>query len=368
MFGFAWPYMALLLFLPPLAYFLLPAAKRETRLPVLRFPALARLQAAFRGYVPQTRKSGKLFLFLLALTWVGLTGALMRPQIVDKLTEVNNKGYDIMLAVDLSGSMRALDFSTRNQRVNRLDVAKKVVGDFVKDRPNDRIGLVLFGDSAYQYAPLTPDTHAVSEMLNDTVTSMAGEGTAIGDAIGMAVKGLRDRPEKSRIIILLTDGEDTASSIPPLKAADLAKEYGIRIYTIGIGSTGEVPYPDQNGRIFMAHTVLDSKLLNEIAQKTGGNYFHATNANALAEIYKRIDKMEKTKVETRHYMIRTPLYRYPLGLALAGLFLIGALPLLRNLLDKKDMRSASSRHSDNDTVAHRNENRNSRRKGARHAA
>lgn len=327
MFGFSWPWMGLLILLPLLARYLLPALKRQAILPEVLFPHLERLESAFQTYVPRDRKAARLFLILMSLLWICLVGALMRPQFVDQIKQVDNKGYDIMLAVDLSGSMKALDFSTKTETVNRLDVAKKVVGNFVKDRQSDRIGLVLFGDSAYQYAPLTLDTKSVSQMLDDTVISMAGDGTAIGDAIGLSVKALRNRPEKSRIIILLTDGEDNASTIPPIQAAQLAKQYGIRIYTIGIGSKGRVPYPDQYGRIIMVQTNIDDDLLRSIAEGTGGQYFHATNTQALQQIYQQIDTMEKTKVETREYMIRTPLYRYPLGAGLVLLLLIGLIPL-----------------------------------------
>ncbi len=327
MFSFAWPWMIVLLILPLLVRLLAPALKRASALPVLRFPHLRILERAFGGYKPQHKKPGRLFLPALALLWLCLVLALMKPQRVDQMTEVQNTGYDIMLAVDISGSMRALDFSTKDNVVNRLDVAKKVVGDFVHDRKNDRVGLVLFGDFAYQYAPLTLDTASVGQMLNETVISMAGDGTAIGDAIGLAVKGLRERPEKSRIIILLTDGEDNSSSIPPAQAAQLAKEYGIKIYAIGIGSKGRVPFPDRYGRIAMVEMSIDEDLLNLVAEGTGGSYFSAASTGALQEVYKRIDTLEKSEAETRQYMIRTPLYRYPLGAGLALLFLIGLLPL-----------------------------------------
>ena len=327
--------MGLLVLLPLVVRLLLPSVKRKISLPILRFPHIEELKNSFAAFLPDGAKTGRLFIILLSLLWICLVLALMRPQIVNQLIEVKNEGYDTMLAVDLSGSMRALDFSRDNNRVNRLDVAKEVVGNFVEDRKNDRIGLVLFGDHAYQYAPLTQDTPAVSRMLDDTVISMAGDGTAIGDAIGLAVKGLRDRPEKSRIIILLTDGEDTASSIPPLQAARLAKDYGIRIYTIGIGSNGPVPYPDQYGRIVMAQTRLDEKLLGEIANTTGGSYFRATDSNALEKVYEQINKLEKSKGQKRQYLIRTPLYRYPLGAALGLLALIALVPVISEEVRKR---------------------------------
>ncbi len=326
---FEWLWMALLLILPLLVHWLSPSVKRNVSLPIIRFPHMDRLKDAFGGYTPTQKYSNSLFTLLLALFWVFLTLALMRPQIVDQLTEIENQGYDIILAVDLSRSMRALDFSTERQRVNRLDVAKVVVGNFVNDRKNDRVGLVLFGDYAYQYVPLTQDTDSVAKMLNDTAISMAGDSTAIGDAIGLAVKSLRQQPEKSRIIILLTDGEDTASSIPPTQAAKLAKDYGIKIYTIGIGSKGRVPYPNRYDRIVMVEMNLDEELLEEIANTTGGNYFQATDPEALRKVYEQINRLEKSKSETRQYLIRTPLYRYPLGAALLCLFIIALLPLLR---------------------------------------
>ena len=335
MFNFEWPWLGLLALLPLIVRLVLPAVKRKQLLPILRFPHLEELKNSFAAFLPKDAGTSRLFIILLSLLWICLVLALMRPQIVNQLTEVENEGYDIMLAVDLSGSMRALDFSKGNKRVNRLDIAKEVVSNFVQDRKDDRIGLVLFGDHAYQYAPLTQDTPAVSKMLDDTVVSMAGDGTAIGDAIGLAVKGLRDRPEKSKIIILLTDGEDNASSIPPLQAAKLAKDYGIRIYTIGVGSNGPVPYPDQYGRIVMANIKLDEKLLREIADTTGGSYYRATDTTALEHVYEQINKLEKSKSEKRQYLIRTPLYRYPLGAALGLLALIALIPLVSEEVRKR---------------------------------
>lgn len=327
MMTFAWPWMGLLLLLPVAVHYLMPAAKRQAAIPIVRFPHLEALRRSFSAFTPSSQHGGRWFLALVSLIWLCLTLALMRPQIVDQMTEVKNEGYDIMLAVDLSGSMRALDFSQGNQRVDRLDVAKKVVGDFVRDRKDDRVGLILFGDFAYQYAPLTLDTDAVGKMLNETVISMAGDGTAIGDALGLAVKGLRDRPETSRIIILLTDGEDTASSIPPVQAAQLAADYGIKIYTIGIGSKGRVPFPNRAGRIMWVETNMDEELLRAIAEHTGGAYFRATDSNALKQVYEQINRLEKSESETRQYLIRTPLYRYPLGAALGLLVLLALLPL-----------------------------------------
>jgi len=327
MFTFAWPFMILLLFLPVAARYLLPKISGRIGKSVIRFPHLDVLKKAFGGIHPQLSLTLKVFLTLLSLIWVCLVLALMQPQIVNKREDIKSEGYDIILAVDLSGSMRAMDFTQGWTPVNRLDVAKTVVGDFVKGRKEDRIGLVLFGDFAYQYAPLTMDHDAVVKMLRETVISMAGDGTAIGDAIGLSVKALRDRPEKSRIIILLTDGEDTASSLPPLQAAKLAKQYGIKVYTIGIGQQGTVGIPVGGFFGGMAMTTKNDRLMKIIADMTGGSYFEASDTKALFKVYEQIDKLEKTKAESREYVIRTPLYRYPLFVALMLFTLMVLLPL-----------------------------------------
>jgi Ca-activated chloride channel family protein len=327
MFTFAWPSMILLLLLPLVARYLLPKISGRIGKSVIRFPHLEILKKAFGGVAPQLSLTLKLFLALLSLLWVCLVLALMQPQIVNKREDIKSEGYDIMLAVDLSGSMRAMDFTQGWTPVNRLDIAKTVVGDFVKGRKEDRIGLVLFGDFAYQYAPLTMDHDAVVKMLRETVISMAGDGTAIGDAIGLSVKALRDRPEKSRIIILLTDGEDTASSLPPLQAAKLARQYGIKVYAIGIGREGTVGIPVGGFFGGMAMTTKNDKLLKIIADQTGGSYFEASDTTTLVKVYEQINQLEKTKAESREYVIRTPLYRYPLLAALVLFSLLALMPL-----------------------------------------
>ncbi len=333
MFIFYWPYLALLLPLPVLIWWLMPASKsiKTEAAPKLIFPAMDRLKAAFPkgGHFP--KQSNKFFLLLLALSWICLVLAMMRPQLVDQFTHVQNEGYDLMLAVDISGSMRALDFSTNMEIISRLDMTKTVVGKFVRERVGDRVGLILFGEQAYLHVPLTLDTISISHMLNNAVSGMAGDATSIGDAIGLAVRNLRERPEGSRVLVLLTDGEDTASAIPPMEAAKLAKQYGIRIYTIGVGKDGSVPYPDDRGGVTMVRMSLNEGLLIDIAQETNGQYFRATDGNTLAQIYNKINTLEKTKSETREYLIREPLYRYPLCIAAVLLLAIGFIPFYRRV-------------------------------------
>lgn len=335
MFTFYWPWLIALLPLPLLVRAILHRDDKATgsNVPEIRFPYMERLNAAFPYHKGNSKKSGRWFKVMLSLLWLLLVLSVMRPQMVDKLTSVKSKGHDLMLAVDLSGSMKALDFSTNTQLISRLDVTKDVVGKFVAKRQGDRVGLILFGDHAYLQVPLTLDLSAVRTMLDNTVSGMAGDATAIGDAIGLAVKTLRDRPKESRVIILLTDGEDTASSIPPVEAAKLAEQYGIRIYTIGVGKAGTVPYPDGRGGIIMARMSMDESLLQDIAKKTNGRYFRATDEQALTEIYNRINELEKTESDVRQYMIRTPLYRYPLGAAAILLLLISLSPLYRRRTD-----------------------------------
>ncbi len=298
--------------------------------PEIFFPHIARLKAVFPKQ-PGERKSGRPYLLVLGLLWLGLTGALMRPQLVDQFTPLQDAGYDLMLAVDLSGSMAALDYTRNGEQVSRLDIVKSVVSDFAGRRQGDRVGLILFGSMAYLHVPLTLDTLSVRKMLDNTAVGEAGDTTAIGDAIGLAVLNLRDRPEKSRILILLTDGGDNASTIPPLAAAKLARQYGIRIYTIGVGTQGLVPIPDENGQIVLTQFDLDEKLLRQIATITGGSYFRAADTEALQKIYAQIDRLEKTQAGARSYMISRPLYRYPLGGALAALLLLSLLPLFRQV-------------------------------------
>jgi len=296
--------------------------------PELYFPALQRLKQAFPTHNISGRRSNRLFLILLSLAWFFLVIALMQPEKVDHYRQTKNKGYDLMLAVDVSGSMQAIDFSTPSRIISRLDVTKDVVGKFVRGRQGDRVGLVTFGENAYLHVPLTLDTISVSRMLNDTVSGMAGNATAIGDAIGLSVRTLRERPEGSRVVVLLTDGEDNSSSIPPLEAAKLAKQYGIRIYTIGIGKKGPVPFPSQFGGYGMAEVGMDEELLKDIAALTGGQYFRAADQKALESIYGKINELEKSESNQTLFLIREPFYFYPLGLAMALLFLLSLDQLL----------------------------------------
>ncbi len=323
MIEFQYPYFALLVLLPPLVYFFISAGGAEKDgTPTIFNPNLKFFAKAYG----KKKEAGKLranFNSKLFLVWAFLVLALMHPQKVEHISKTVTKGYDVMLAVDLSRSMLALDFAdlNTNDKKNRLDVIKKVAAKFIKGREGDRLGLILFGDSAYLQTPLTLDTASVATMLQLSEIGMAGDATAIGDSIALAVKALIQRPEGSRIIILLTDGANTAGVISPLEAARLAKSFGIKIYSIGVGKKGAVPFPTESGGIVYAKIEIDEGTLKKISEETGGAFFPATDESALYEIYKKIDELEKTEAQTSEYVLRQQLYRIPLTIAM--LLLLG---------------------------------------------
>jgi Ca-activated chloride channel family protein len=272
---------------------------------------------------------------LRCLALVLLIIALARPQSGTKASEVLTEGIDIMLCLDTSGSMQALDFKWKNERHNRLEVVKKVVSDFIKGRTNDRIGMVVFGEEAFTQCPLTLDYGVLLNFLDQVEIGMAGDSTAVGSALGACVNRLKERKSKSKVIILLTDGRNNAGSINPQTAAEIAKTFDIKVYTVGVGTEGEVPFLVDTifGKKYMYQRVeLDEETLKEIAAITGGSYFKATNTEALEEIYKKIDKLEKTKVEVKEYMEYEELFGWFL---LAGLLCILFEVILRNTRFRK---------------------------------
>ncbi|MEW5820795.1 MAG: VWA domain-containing protein [Cyanobacteriota bacterium] len=261
--------------------------------------------------------------------------SLARPQIHEKVKEIISSGIDIMLVLDTSGSMEAKDFSVGNRRINRLEAVKEVVSEFVTKRPGDRIGMIVFGTNAYTQCPATLDHGILATFLKDINIGIAGTNTAIGSAIGIAVKRLKDIDAKSKIIILLTDGRNHTGQIAPLTAAELAKTYGIKIYTIGVGSNN----PSMNygpGSLFynfgVPQEALDEETLKEIADITGGLYFKATDTTGLKKIYETIDKLEKTKIKVKEYGHNTELY---INFLTAGLLLLLTELILANTIFSK---------------------------------
>lgn len=246
--------------------------------------------------------------------------ALARPQQVDREQVVDQEGIDILLVLDTSGSMEQTDYSLSGRRASRLEVAKEVIAQFIEGRPNDRIGLVVFGEEAFTQVPLTMDHDALTGFLQQVDIGMAGErATAVGDALAVAGKRLKELEAPSRVAILLTDGRNNAGQVTPLQAAEAAKALGIRVYTIGVGGTG-----GGGGGLFgflsSGQSDLDERTLKAIASITDAQYFRAANTAALQEVYATIDQMEKSTAEVREFVHRQELYHRPLIWGLAALF------------------------------------------------
>ena len=310
----AYPWLALgLLLIPALIY--LHWKLRESR-PTLLYSDLRPLHM-LRPSI-WARLSPMLFVLrLLALSLVLI--AMARPQAGARSEEVITEGVDILLSIDVSSSMKTEDFKPRN----RLYVAKQVVAEFVRSRPHDRIGMVAFAARALTKCPLTIDHDILLTLLEDVRIGSIEDGTAIGTAIATSVNRLKDSTAKSRIIILLTDGVNNRGEIDPLTAAELAKTFGIKIYTVGAGREGYAPYPFEDpvyGTVYQEVLVeMDEKTLQDIAQLTEGKYFRATDEESLAKVYEEIDELEKTKIEQKEYVRYTELAPYFMMAALGML-------------------------------------------------
>lgn len=247
---------------------------------------------------------------------------IARPQSVTSSDKTNSEGIDIVLALDVSGTMLAQDF-----KPTRLEAAKKVAAEFVNDRPNDKIGLVVFAGESFTQCPLTTDHRILLNLLGEVKFNMIQDGTAIGLGLATSVNRLKDSKSKSRVVILLTDGSNNAGQIAPLTAAELAASYGIRVYTIGVGSKGTSRAVDPStGQTYMIEADIDEKTLTEIASITSGEYFRATDNTSLKQIYDKIDDMEKYHISVNTVTKRKELY---LPLAILALCLVGAELILR---------------------------------------
>lgn len=324
MFRFASPYFLLLLLLvPPLLIY-----RRRQRVPEL---ALSRIEEIRRLSGGWTLLLGRLLPVLKVTALVLMIIALARPQWGTREIRLKTEGINILLAVDVSGSMAALDFIQGNNFIDRLEAVKGVISDFVIRRNGDRIGLVVFGSQAYTQIPMTRDYTSIESILKRVEIGAAGKETAIGDAIGIALKRLEDIPSKSNIIILLTDGRSNAGELPPMAATEIAVKRGIKIYTIGVGTRGKVPFkvnhPVLGERYVYRQVSIDEATLKQIAAKTGGLYFRAKDTESLEKIYNHIDQLEKTKVEVKSFDHYSEYYSY---LLIPALILIGLWILLTN--------------------------------------
>jgi len=259
-------------------------------------------------------------LFVLRLLAIGLLiVALARPQTSTRRQDVTIEGIDIVMAVDISGSMLAEDF-----RPNRLAAAKDVATEFIAGRPNDRVGLVIFSGETFTQCPLTTDHTVLLNLFEDVKSGMIEDGTAIGDGLATAVNRLKESKAISKVIILLTDGENNMGALDPVSAAEIAEMYGIRVYTIGVGSIGTAPYPVQTpfGKQYQNIDVkIDEPMLRQIAEMTDGKYFRATNNKKLGEIYQEIDALEKSKIDVTEFRKKNEEF-LPLVIAAALFFLL----------------------------------------------
>jgi len=307
----AWPWFFYLLPLPVLAYVLLPAASVVMQR-ALRVPDVAPYKSLASGNAKTSR--GIISALLLLLMWASLITAAARPQTFGEPLGVPITGRDLMLCIDISGSMRETDLYAGNTPATRLSVVKNVAENFVTRRVGDRIGLIMFGSNAYVQSPLTHDHASVQHFLNEARVGLAGRSTAIGDAIGLGVKRLRERPAEARVLVLLTDGENSDGAVDPIEAARLAADNDIRVHTIGVGS--ELSSNPIERALGMRSSELDETTLKAIAKQTGGQYFRARDQQELEQIYLAIDKLEPTDMDDQEFRPLRELFAWPLGLAL----------------------------------------------------
>jgi Ca-activated chloride channel family protein len=312
-FEFGWPWLLFLLPLPWFVSWLLPAISnaQQSR---MRVPLLSYMSRALEGQTKHSHAPAAAFwpILFATLAWAFMLSAAARPQWLGDPVPLEMKGRDIMMAVDLSESMLEDDFEFNGDYINRLMATKLVAGDFIQRRKGDQLGLILFGEQAYLQAPLTRDRLTVRHFLDEAQIGLAGKSTAIGDAIGLAVKRFVDNKKAQRILILLTDGSNTAGMLTPLDAAELAANENVKIYTIGIG--GDVNSVSSVIKRMRGYALpqIDETTLKAIAQKTGGKFFRAQDINQLTEIYSLLDSMEPVQQEDEFYRPVASLYQWPL--------------------------------------------------------
>ena len=322
MISFAWPWLFLLLPLPWLVRrFLSPAQPLPGA--ALRVPSLTDFAREASSAHTGSRSWP---LWIAAIAWLLLVTASSRPQWVGAPVALPVSGRDLMLAVDLSESMTENDFELQGERVDRLTAAKWVAQDFIKRREGDRIGLVLFGEQAYLQTPLTFDRDTVLTMLDEAQIGLAGRATAIGDSIGLAIKRLRENENSNRVLILMTDGANTAGEVDPLQAADLAAREGLTVYTIGIGADEMLVRSLFGTRRVNPSADLDERTLQTIADKTGGRYFRARDLAEFEAIYRLLDELEPVERDPQMFRPTKALFYWPLA---AALLLMAALAVIQ---------------------------------------
>lgn len=310
MIHFEWPWLALLLPLPLLVYWL--PNKKSSQSVALKVPQL--VTGIGTTQVNNTKRRAPLI--MLSIIWCLVVLAVTRPQWLGEAIDIPTEGREMMVAVDLSGSMQVEDMSLNGSTVNRLEMLKVLLGEFIERRVGDRLGLILFGDDAYMQTPMTFDRKTVKQMLDETVLGLVGKKTAIGDAIGLAVKRFEDKKDSNRVLLLLTDGQNTAGKITPEQALELAVDKNITIYTIGIGADVMLQRSLFGTRRVNPSSELDEQTLTDIAEQTGGQYFRARNSEAMSEIYHLLDKLEPVEQEQQQMRPLSALFYYPLAIAI----------------------------------------------------
>jgi len=319
---FIWPWAVAFLPLPLLVYWLLPKSTHQEAALHVPFFGIA---SSFESASKFTERRSLLRRLLMILMWLALVLSATQPQWIGEPVELPTSGRDLLLAVDISGSMGTEDMIVGNTMTTRLNVVKGVVGDFVERRKGDRLGLILFGSQAYLQTPLTFDRNTVRSLLAETPLGIAGGKTAIGDAIGLAVKRLKSRPAENRVLVLLTDGVNNVGEVEPLQAAKLAKLEGIRIYTVGFGADELIVPGLLFNRKINPSAELDTKTLTEIANLTGGIYQRARSTSELVKIYAALDELEPIELEHETFRPVKSLYFWPLGLVFVLSLLFAAL-------------------------------------------
>ena len=313
MFQVEWPLVLLLTPLPLLVYLALPARSQQQQA-ALRVPVIEDFQLG--GVQADEVRSYRWRQWLYLLAWLLLVFAASRPQWLGESIAIPISGRDLMLAVDLSDSMRTADFKIEGKQVNRLQATKQVASQFIERRRGDRLGLILFGTQAYLQTPLTFDSKTVNRLLQESAIGLAGERTAIGDAIGLAIKRLDLESDNSRVLVLMTDGANTAGEVTPLKAAQLAASRGLKVYTIGIGADEQIESTWFGLRRTNPSAQLDEKTLRAIASLSGGRYFRARDTEELAKIYALLDELEPLPRDTQSLRPVRALFVWPLAFAL----------------------------------------------------
>ena len=329
MLSFVWPWFYLILPLPILYRKLRRSANTES--PYLESTILLSIAQTQNRLVSSTSQR-RLLILLLIIAWLSLVTAIARPVNIGDPVALPTTGRDILLAVDISGSMEREDMIINGRQVNRLYAVKSVVSEFVNTREGDRLGLILFGERAYLQTPLTFDTKTLQDLLIEAQIGFAGNGTAIGDAIGLSVKKLKERPDSSRVLILLTDGSNTAGVLSPSEASDIAKKAKVKIYTIGIGDGRQRNQGLFGQTLVNQNNDLDERTLTAIADLTGGKYFRARDPRELRSIYDQLNKLEPIDQDEELLRPITSLFHWPLALFLTCSLLI---ILIRLFSDKK---------------------------------